>query len=107
MIIGCAARLRGRPSSLKGRFALAARRPPAALDPGASAAPNGKVTAGRLCLAAPDARRPTRKSAKRSLYGLRGLPRPPTRRPGPQLVTLGPVQHELTDSHRTQHTNTI
>jgi hypothetical protein len=74
MIIGCAARLRGRPSSLKGRFALAARRPPAALDPGASAAPNGKVTAGRLCLAAPDARRPTRKSAKRSLYGLRGLP---------------------------------
>jgi hypothetical protein len=75
MIIGCAARLRGRPSSLKGRFALAARRPPAALDPGASAAPNGKVTAGRLCLAAPDARRPTRKSAKRSLYGLRGLPR--------------------------------
>jgi hypothetical protein len=74
MIIGCAARLRGRPSSLKGRFALAARRPPAALDPGASAAPNGKVTAGRLCLAAPDARRPTRKSAKRSLYGLKGLP---------------------------------
>ena len=32
-------RLRGRPSGLKGRSAIAARRPPAALDPGASAAP--------------------------------------------------------------------
>jgi hypothetical protein len=59
MTIGCAARLRGRPSSLKGRSALAARRPPAAPDPGASAAPHGKVTAGRLCLALADARRPT------------------------------------------------
>ena len=59
MTIGCAARLRGRPSSLKGRSALAARRPPAAPDPGASAAPYGKVTAGRLRLAPADARRPT------------------------------------------------
>ena len=33
-------RLRRRPSTLKGRYAIAPRRPPAALDPGASAAPD-------------------------------------------------------------------
>jgi hypothetical protein len=33
-------RLRRRPSMLKGRYAIATRRPPAALDPGASAAPD-------------------------------------------------------------------
>ena len=39
--LGCAARLRGRPSSLKGRCAIALRATAlrAALDPGASAAP--------------------------------------------------------------------
>jgi hypothetical protein len=70
MTIGCAVRLRGRPSSLKGRSAVAVRRPPAPLDPGASAAPYGKGTAGRLCFTRADARRPTqdKKSAKRSLY---------------------------------------
>ena len=40
--------LRGRPSSVKGRCAIAARRPPAALDPGASATPARRRTrAGR------------------------------------------------------------
>jgi hypothetical protein len=61
MSISCAARLRGRPSSLKRRSALAARRPPAALDPGASTAPHGKVTSGQAApcprrRAAPDTR---------------------------------------------------
>ena len=31
--------IRDRPSGLKGRYAIASRRPPAAFDPGASAAP--------------------------------------------------------------------
>jgi hypothetical protein len=68
MTIGCAARLRGRPSNLKGRSALAVRRPPAALDPGASAAPHGKVTVGRLCLA-----RPTRGARYKTENQLRGV----------------------------------
>jgi hypothetical protein len=73
MTIGCAARLRGRPSSLKGRSALAARRPPAAPDPGASATPHGKVTVGRLCLA-PPTRGARHKTAGYALRGRRVAP---------------------------------
>jgi hypothetical protein len=40
-------RLRRRPSRLKGRSAIAARRPPAALDPGASAIPERPKDTGR------------------------------------------------------------
>ena len=50
-------RLRGRLSRLKGRYAIAARRPPAALDPRASAAPDRRhhrqATACRTRCAAP------------------------------------------------------
>jgi hypothetical protein len=68
MTIGCAARLQGRPSSLKGRSALAARRPQAAPDPRASTAPHGKVTVGRLCLAPP-----TRGARHKTENQLRGV----------------------------------
>jgi len=44
---------RTRPSGLKGRCAVAARRPAAALDPGASTGPDRPATAGRPSLPAP------------------------------------------------------
>src|SRR6476646_11915798 len=52
-------RLRVRPSGLKGRCAIAPRRPPAALDPGASADPD-RHNKGQ-------ARRPAPGGARRSL----------------------------------------
>jgi hypothetical protein len=73
--------IRGRPSGLKGRSALAARRPPAAPDPGASTAPLGRQTArAGQGLPSTAARRPTRarrqhETTIRSLYGSRGLPK--------------------------------
>jgi hypothetical protein len=73
------ARLRGRPSGLKGRSAIATAtglRP--ALDPGASAAPShAAAQAGPAALPARAARRSTTRTQdpyKSSLYGLRGLP---------------------------------
>jgi hypothetical protein len=72
---GSGARLSG----LKGRSAIAARRPPAAPDPAASAAPWQADSTDRPRLAPTNTRRPTRsrrqhESTIRSLYGFGGLP---------------------------------
>ena len=70
-------RLRRRPSTLKGRCAIAPRRPPAALDPGASAAPDrptpraGQMACPRGRAALPSDHKIT---SIRSLYGFRGVP---------------------------------
>jgi hypothetical protein len=48
VVVGRAPRIvRDRPSGLKGRYAIATRRPPAALDPGASAVPGASSTGRR------------------------------------------------------------
>jgi hypothetical protein len=74
------ARLRARPSGLKGRCrdrCATGRRP--ALDPGASTAPDhAAITGSRTALpaqrAAPTTRKTKIKSLQPSLYGFRGLP---------------------------------
>ena len=66
---------RTRPSGVKGRCAVAARRPAAALDPGASAGPMRPATAGRHSLPAHTRDATTQdQTLKRSPYGSRGLP---------------------------------
>jgi hypothetical protein len=71
--LGCAARLRGRHSSLKGRCAIALRATAlrAALDPGASTAPTTGTRGQASSLPRPGAAHVPHKSG---LYGIRGLP---------------------------------
>ena len=80
------ARLRARPSGLKGRCRdRCATGPRPALDPGASTGPyHAAVTGRRTALPAQRAAQtpPTKiKSLQPSLYGFRGLPPDPTARP--------------------------
>jgi hypothetical protein len=68
-----AARLRVRPSGVKGRSAVAARRPAAAPDPGASADPE-RPHDGQAQPARPQARRQiNRRSAKRKSLRFEGI----------------------------------
>ena len=69
-------RLRRRPSMLKGRCAIATRRPAAALDPGASAAPDRPTPRAGQMACPGGARRSLRSQdhINQSLYGFRGGP---------------------------------
>ena len=70
-------RLRGRPSGLKGRCAIAARRPAAALAPGASTAPDRPTAGAGQGACHLGARRSTsdhKITSIGSLYGFRGCP---------------------------------
>ena len=78
-------RLRGRPSGLKGRCAIAARRPAAALDPGASTAPDRPTAGAGQGACHLGARRSTsdhKITSIGSLYGFRGCPFRRRRRSG-------------------------
>jgi hypothetical protein len=73
---GCVAQATGPPLGLKGRSAIAARRPTAALTPSlrdpAAGPPRGQAQPAHPGRATHP---PPTKSLKRSLYGLTGLPR--------------------------------
>ena len=104
-------RLRRRPSRLKGRSAIAARRPPAALDPGASAAPAGKTRAGQG---------PAPRGARRSLQitgshqsespRFQGIPRragSPWRRPRRQATSSERSARAAVDSFDSEYANPV